>query len=243
MIAIFTTEVYRSKTVKRRVAIVVKSDESHHLLVGAVGLEADLLSDPFCTFAGDSLLGKFVAELYFKFRTIKCAFSVQTGDIEFPLLFWCFLCRESRRSEYESQFLDILQRISQLVIGIDGEAVGSDWQTATGSDLLHQIIAQCLVYVVYQLHFHVSPPPSLQQEINSKKGMGLVCSTQCLLFSSFWVANIRKFFNTNAFQNKVQSINKRKSIDWQRYFIIECSKNQMFWHWIFVFEKYVSHKI
>ena len=69
VITTITSQISRSKTVKRKVSVMLLTrniDETGYMIFRNIGFELYLLPDPVGTFFGDSLLGQFIAQLDFK---------------------------------------------------------------------------------------------------------------------------------------------------------------------------------
>ena len=96
-------------------------EHAQHRLVGKVGLELHLSSDPRRTFFGDGFLRELVAQFDFEFRTIEVSLTVELGDEELPLLLLLLLPDKGRGGEDKAQFFHVLQLVLQGFEGIDGE--------------------------------------------------------------------------------------------------------------------------
>ena len=81
--------------------------------VGVVGAKPGLAAYPIGAFAGDGALGEFVAEVYFKFRTVEIALPVGFEDDKLAAFFVKFIgsfgWHEGRCREDELQGIDLLQ--------------------------------------------------------------------------------------------------------------------------------------
>ena len=139
IVATLAAQVYGGEAIDWHVVGGVHIDETHHVLVGAIGLEADLLPYPLGTLLGNGTLREFVTKLDLELGTIQVALSVQTWDIEFPFLFIGFLGNECRGSEDETQFINILESCFQLLKSIDGKARSRNGHLAAIAQFFYQI--------------------------------------------------------------------------------------------------------
>ena len=98
-------------------------------------------------------------------RLIQSAHSLATAlsdnslawYIELASLLVDFLGNKRRRSEDKAQLVDFAQLLSQLLKGINRETGCGNRHTAARLDGGHQIVAECLIYIVNKpgLHYGV----------------------------------------------------------------------------------------
>ena len=87
IIPAFTTEINRRKTIDGHISTFINRKKAHHLLLRDIRFENYLSPNPISAFFGDCFLRQLIAQLHFKFCTIKTALSGYTGNVEFALGF------------------------------------------------------------------------------------------------------------------------------------------------------------
>ena len=102
IVSLLCSEVNSGKSVDWVICRIIDSHKTWHYIIRLVRLEANLLANPFCTFTSNSLLSKFIAQLYFKLRTAKATFTAKTWDIKLTLLLWGLICSEGWRGKNET---------------------------------------------------------------------------------------------------------------------------------------------
>ena len=70
IVATLASQLHGSKSGYGHVSLIIDNGKAHHVLSRLIRLEAGFLANPLGTLLGNGLLGKFVAELDFKLRTI-----------------------------------------------------------------------------------------------------------------------------------------------------------------------------
>ena len=109
IIAAFTTEINRGKSIDRHIVFIVQINKTHHVLVSDIRFELYLAANPFGTFFSDRLLSQFVAKLNLKLCAIDTALAIETRYVKLTLFFCNFLCCKGRRGKNESQLVNTLQ--------------------------------------------------------------------------------------------------------------------------------------
>ena len=152
IISPLAAQVNSSEAVDGHIGTLIHRHETHHLLLRYIGAESDLPADPVGTLLGNGLLRQLIAELDLKIGAVQATLSVQPGNVKLSLLLGHFLLNECGRGKDETQLVDPIQLLFQLLIGIDGETGGGDREFASLFDGGLQIRAHGLIDIVQYLH-------------------------------------------------------------------------------------------
>ena len=137
-IALLIAEIDGGKTLKRYIdgSGISVPDTGHGLHGGQcfIGAKNSLAPEPVGALPGYGTLRELVAELYFKFRTVKAVFTACLGDEELPALLFdfigYFIGNEGGRRKDKFQPFYFFQLLFQSFVGIYGKAGSRNFQPA-----------------------------------------------------------------------------------------------------------------
>ncbi len=162
VVAAFASDIGGGESVKRHIGRGLFADHVHKaadVAARPVGAERRFFADPVGAFAGDSLLGQFVAKFHFELRAVERTLAAEAGDVELALFFRRFLFQKCRRGEDEAKLVDAVKLLFEGLIGVDGETRRRDGQFVALPYRDRQVVLDGFAHVVEHFrHSHRAGP-------------------------------------------------------------------------------------